>query len=188
MEVQHLSTRLLVVSACRLGQSTGTSGIAITSARVYNYAIPRPNLAKESTCFDEGSCGRYLVVGWPVPASSSPAGTIDRHGAVPSVPSSPIKLNSDTYYLLVSGLCRYLRYPAARAGGTGLHSACIACPKYGWGTLYGMCKSGVTLALHGMMQCSAECACGCQCRLVLGVCAVHTAVGGGPPVRSGACS
>jgi hypothetical protein len=81
-----------------------SSGITVTSARAYNYALPRLSLSKESSCVQDSTCGRFLVSGWPLPTASEVApGTIDRQGAVPSVASTPIRLNSNTYYLLVRG-------------------------------------------------------------------------------------
>lgn len=79
----------------------GSADIRITSARVYNYALPRLSLAPESTCVQEGSCGRFLVAGWAPPAADSiPAGSIS--GApVPSTSSTPIRLKTTSYYLLV---------------------------------------------------------------------------------------
>ncbi|KAF6266656.1 hypothetical protein COO60DRAFT_1623446 [Scenedesmus sp. NREL 46B-D3] len=53
-------------------------------------------------CVQESSCGSYLVSGWPLPpASEVPPGTINRQGAVPTVASTSIRLNSNAYYLLV---------------------------------------------------------------------------------------
>ena len=50
----------------------------------------------------DSSCGRFLVAGWPLPAAAEvQPGSIDRQGAVPSVASTPIRLNSNAYYLLV---------------------------------------------------------------------------------------
>jgi hypothetical protein len=94
--------RPLLVHLRRLGSAVSSSGITVTSARVYNYALPRLNLSKEATCVQDSSCGRFLVSSWPLPlASEVPAGTIDRQGVVPSVASTSIRLNSNAFYLLV---------------------------------------------------------------------------------------
>jgi hypothetical protein len=92
------------MQALLLGSPDGPSSadIHISSARVYNYALPRLSLESESTCVEEGSCGRFLVAGWAPPAAGSiPAGSIS--GApVPSTSSTPIRLKTTSYYLLVS--------------------------------------------------------------------------------------
>jgi hypothetical protein len=90
--------------ALRLGGTDGSSSsadISITSARVYNYALPRLSLAAESGCADDGSCGRFLVSGWaPPPSSSIPAGSVSG-AAVSAVTSTPIPLRATSYYLMV---------------------------------------------------------------------------------------
>lgn len=87
-----------------MADASTSSSITFESIHVYNYALPRLSQAKESGCTEMGSCGRFLVAGWPVPAESTvPAGTIDMHGVVPSVPSTRISLQSNSYYLLVGG-------------------------------------------------------------------------------------
>lgn len=85
-----------------VGSASSSTGITVDSIRVYNYALPRLSQAKESICADDGSCGRFLVAGWQPPAAASvPAGTIDLHGVVPSVASTRISLQSNSYYLMV---------------------------------------------------------------------------------------
>lgn len=125
----------------RLGSAASSSGISVTSARAYNYALPRLSLAKESTCVQDSSCGRFLVAGWPLPAAAEvPPGSIDRQGAVPSVASTPIRLNSNAYYLLVRGCAGWL---------------CI------WLTILSVDKKGVACA--GMQACSTMQACTTWC-------------------------
>jgi len=68
---------------------------------VYNYALPRLSLAREAACFDDDTCGRYLVAGYPLPPVSDVAGSIALQGAVPAVASMPLSLQSSAYYLLV---------------------------------------------------------------------------------------
>lgn len=86
--------------ALRLGAAV-SSDISITSARVYNYALPRLSLASESGCVDDGSCGRFLLSGWAPPAASSvPAGSVSGV-SVSAVGSTPIRLRATSYYLLV---------------------------------------------------------------------------------------
>lgn len=91
-------------TALRLGAADGSSSsdISVTSARVYNYALPRLSLGSESVCVEEGSCGRFLLSGWAPPAASSiPSGSISCV-AVVAVASTPIRLRATSYYLLVS--------------------------------------------------------------------------------------
>lgn len=87
---------------CRVGSTSSSTGIIVESIRVYNYALPRLSQAKESLCADDGSCGRFLLAGWQPPAVDLvPAGAIDLHGVVPSVASTRISLQSNSYYLMV---------------------------------------------------------------------------------------
>lgn len=89
----------------------------------------------------DSSCGRFLVAGWPLPAAAEvPPGSIDRQGAVPSVASTPIRLNSNAYYLLVRGCAGWL---------------CI------WLTILSVDKKGVACA--GMQACSTMQACTTWC-------------------------
>lgn len=83
------------------GGGAGGSTISITSARVYNYALPALSLAAESGCVDDGSCGRFLLAGWSPPSANSiPPGSISGSGVAP-VGSTPIPLRSTSFYLLV---------------------------------------------------------------------------------------
>ena len=108
--------------ALRLGSADGPSSadIIVTSARVYNYALPRLSLAAESGCVEDGSCGRFLVSGWAPPAPSSiPAGSISG-SSVEAVGSTAIPLRAPSHFLLV-------RVEGAAAGGEGLCEGPSAC-------------------------------------------------------------
>ena len=41
------------------------SGITVTSARMYNYAIPQASLLSEAVCAGSGTCGTYFLSGEP---------------------------------------------------------------------------------------------------------------------------
>lgn len=93
-------------AALRLGtaDSPAAADTSITSARVYNYALPRLSLASESGCVEDGTCGRFLLAGWAPPAATSiPAGSVSG-SAVASVGSTPISLKTTNFYLLVRAL------------------------------------------------------------------------------------
>lgn len=97
------STADMTFRQLKLGDAgAAAAGITATTAKVYNYALPKASLAAESGCADDGSCGRFLVAGWSPPdASSIPAGSITGSSIQP-VSSTPIRLKASSYYLLVS--------------------------------------------------------------------------------------
>lgn len=94
-------------AALRLGTADGLAAaadISLTSARVYNYALPRLSLASESGCVEDGTCGRFLLAGWAPPAAASiPAGSVSG-STVAAVGSTPISLKTTNFYLLVREL------------------------------------------------------------------------------------
>lgn len=97
------SANLHQCTYCRLGPLAADQAYLVGPCRVYNWAVPPRSAAAEATCHVDGSCGRFLVVGWPLPpATAVPSGTIVfSSGNVPAVMAASLPLRSANHYLLV---------------------------------------------------------------------------------------